>query len=239
MKGATLLHIAIKGMILITLTLLGSIATKADSQQSATDNGVTCHNLPSSLTEYFTTPDDYIQRPVMVQIKANALWALVGTLNFGAEVQVDPSWSVDIPIIYSPYNMGSRRRKWRILALQPELRWWAKGQAGQGHFVGAHLSMAGFNIAFKGTERYQDPNRMAWGLGVGYGYALPLDKKHRVWADFNLGLGFINYKYVTYRNGGLGEPISHGHGTYWGITRLNVGIAYRWMWRHKQKGGGS
>lgn len=190
------------------------------------------------ISEYYVTSDYYINQPVMVQLKTNALWVATGTLNIEAEVQVDPKWTFNLPIVYSPYNMGSRR-KWRILAFQPEARWWPK-RAGVGHFVGINFTAVGFNIAFRGTERYQDPNRMAWGLGVNYGYALPLDKKQKWWADFSLGLGFVNYEYDKFRNSGDGRLIGHGSGTYWGVTRASIGIAYRWQWHHhakRQKGG--
>lgn len=187
--------------------------------------------------EYIVANESYDNKPVMVQVKTNALWVATGTFNLEAEVQVDPQWSFNLPFVYSPYNMG-RRRKWRILALQPEVRWWPK-RTGEGHFIAANFTAVGFNIAFRGTERYQDPNRMAWGFGASYGYALPMDKKRKWWVDFSLGLGFVNYKYDKFRNGGDGRPIGHGSGTYWGVTRASIGIAYRWQWQHhrRQKGG--
>lgn len=177
-------------------------------------------------------------RGVMIQVKANALWALAGTLNLGAEIQLDPSCSIDLPVWYSPYNMGSPRRKWRLLAMQPEVRWWWQGRAGEGHYAGAHLTVAGFNVAFKGTERYQDPNQPALGFGLGYGYSCRLDSKHRWWLDLNVGAGFICYRYDTFDNAANGRPVGHGKGTYWGVTRASVGIAYRWMWHHRRQKGG-
>ncbi len=177
-------------------------------------------------------------RGVMLQVKANALWALVGTLNLGVEIQLDPSCSIDLPVWYSPYNMGSPRRKWRLLAMQPEVRWWWQGRAGEGHYAGAHLTVAGFNVAFKGTERYQDPNQPALGFGLGYGYTCRLDRKRRWWLDLNVGAGFICYRYDTFDNAANGRPVGHGKGTYWGVTRASVGIAYRWMWHHRRQKGG-
>lgn len=223
MKVSATLHIMIEKCLLVVM-LLGTFCHTARAEERRSN-------------EYYVTNSDYAGRPVMVQLKTNALWVATGTCNLGIEVQVDPKWSVNLPVVYSPYNMG-RQRKWRILAFQPELRWW-KTRAGQGHFVGVNLSMVGFNIAFRGTERYQDPNRMAWGLGASYGYAMPMDKKHKWWVDFNLGVGFINYAYDKFRNGGDGRLLGHGSGTYWGVTRASIGIAYRWQWYHlkKPKGG--
>lgn len=171
--------------------------------------------------------------------KTNALHLLLLAANAGFEVQVADRWSVDVPVWYSPYNMFSRRRKWRLLAVQPEARYWLGQSAGRGHFLGVHGHLAGFNVALKSTRRYQDPNHAAWGFGLGYGYACALGKKNRWFMDFNVGAGFVSYKYDEYKNFHNGPLLSSGSGTYWGVTRLGVSLSYRWYWEthKKQKGG--
>ena len=103
-------------------------------------------------------------------LKTNTLFLTLLTANLGFEVELWEKWSLDVPIIYSPYDI-TPTRKLRILATQPELRWWTKN-AGEGHFFGLHAHVAGFNIAINDNGRYQDPNHALWGLGIGYGYAL-------------------------------------------------------------------
>ena len=172
-----------------------------------------------------------------IQVKTNALWWAAATCNLGFEVQFAPSWSLDVPVVYSPYNINGKQNHWRLLSVQPEARWWSQGRPGKGHFVGIHLSVSGYNVAFKNTDRFQDSNRPAVGLGFGYGYSLGLGKRKAWWLEFNLGAGFINYKYDAFRNEGDGRKKDEAYGTYWGITRANVGIAYRWSWSTKRKGG--
>lgn len=184
-------------------------------------------------------PEPEPLRTRFIAIKTNALHLLMLSANAGIEVQVADRWSIDIPVWYSPYNMFSTQRKWRLLAVQPEGRRWLK-QAGEGHFLGLHAHLVGFNVAFKETERYQDPNHAAWGFGLGYGFAKTFGKQNRWAVDFNIGAGFVDYKYDVYSNRKNGPILRSGSGTYWGITRLGVSLAYRWHWtakQHTRKGG--
>lgn len=170
-------------------------------------------------------------------VKTNALHLALLTANAGVEIQVADRWSIDVPFWYSPYNLSSRT-KWRILATQPEARLWMR-KAGEGHFVGVHAHIIGFNVALKSTDRYQDPNHAALGLGIGYGYAKTFGKDNRWAVDFNIGAGFVNYKFDAYDNVPNGHFLRSGSGTYWGITRLGISISYRWhrTKRNKEKGG--
>lgn len=173
-----------------------------------------------------------------VAAKTNTLHLLALAFNFGAELQVARQWSVDLPIWYSPYNMFCSRRKWRLMAMQPEVRRWLD-KAGEGHFVGLHTHVIGFNLALNSTQRYQDPQHAAWGFGLGYGFAKTFGRDNRWAFEANVGLGFIAYKYDKYRNEPNGEYLGSGSGTYWGVTRLAFSMAYRWPWHPKKlkKGG--
>ncbi len=91
-----------------------------------------------------------------IAIKTNLLFDAVLVANLGVEISPWTHWSLDIPVWYSPYNISSTRNI-RLLAVQPEIRWWSK-EAMNGHFVGLHTHVAGFNIALNDYARYQDPN---------------------------------------------------------------------------------
>lgn len=182
-------------------------------------------------------PPEPEDRTRFVAVKTNLPHLAMLAANLGVEIQLADRWSVDLPVWYNPYNMFSSRRKWRMLATQPEARYWTK-EAGAGHFVGVHAHLVGFNVALKSTERYQDPNHAAWGFGAGYGFARPFGKNRRWAVDANIGLGFVSYKYDTYYNIENGALKDSGSGTYWGVTRLGVSISYRWFWKaHTKKGG--
>lgn len=48
-----------------------------------------------------------------------------------------------------------------------------------GHFIGLHTHVAGFNVAINDKARYQDPNHALWGMGLSYGYAFSWGKDNR------------------------------------------------------------
>ena len=168
-----------------------------------------------------------------IAIKNNLLFDAALVTNIGIEISPWTHWSLDIPVWYSPYNISSTR-KIRLLAVQPEIRWWPK-QAMDGHFVGFHTHAAGFNIALNDYARYQDPNHALWGLGVSYGYAMTLGKSTHWGLEFTLGAGFARYHYDAYRNECKGQKFRSGSDCYWGITRAGVTLSYRWTLLHKNR----
>lgn len=168
-----------------------------------------------------------------IAIKTNLLFDAVLVANLGVEISPWTHWSLDIPVWYSPYNISSTRNI-RLLAVQPEIRWWSK-EAMNGHFVGLHTHVAGFNIALNDYARYQDPNHALWGLGVSYGYAMTLGKSAHWGLKFTLGAGFAQYHYDAYRNESNGPKFRSGSDCYWGITRAGVTLSYRWTLLRKNR----
>lgn len=165
-------------------------------------------------------------------IKTNLLGDVALCANLGVELELWPRWSIDVPVWYSPYDITDRWRI-RLLAIQPEVRYWLK-EAGQGHYFGVHATVAGFNVSFDGDYRYQDPNRAAYGFGIGYGFAFHLDRAHRWGLEAQIGAGYIDYQYVKYKNTGRnGAEVSRKGGTYWGITRAGVTLSYKFYCERK------
>lgn len=167
-------------------------------------------------------------------LKTNLLWDAALCANLGFELELWPHWSLDVPVWYSPYDITSRWRI-RLLATQPEVRYWLR-DAGAGHYFGVHTSVIGFNVSFDGDFRYQDPNHAAFGLGIGYGFAFHLDKERRWSMEAQIGAGYISYKWIKYHNTGRnGAEVSHGSGTYWGLTRAGLAISYKFYRQRKER----
>lgn len=183
------------------------------------------------------TPQAPARRRVIL-LKSNLLAVAAALVaNLGFEVELAPHWSLDVPVYYSPYDLFKETRKVRLLATQPEVRYWF-GRVSERHFVGLHSHVAGFNVALNGKGRYQDPNRALWGLGVSYGYALPFGRDKRWGAEFNVGFGFANYQYDKYENIGIrpGQQLySSGTKWYWGVTRAAVSLSYKWNIGRKRR----
>lgn len=161
-----------------------------------------------------------------IAIKTNLLGDVALCANLGLEVELWSHWSLDVPVWYSPYDITDGWRI-RLLATQPEVRYWLK-DAGEGHYFGVHATVAGFNVSQNGDYRYQDPNHAACGVGIGYGYAFHLDKSRHWSMEAQIGVGYVDYEYIKYHNTGRnGAEVSWGRGTYWGVTRAGLTVAYK------------
>ena len=169
----------------------------------------------------------------VIAVKTNLLFVAALTANLGFEAELWPHWSIDLPVWYSPYDIASTR-KLRLLAVQPEVRWWP-GVVMNGHFIGLHTHVAGFNVAINDKARYQDPNHALWGMGLSYGYAFSWGKDNRWGIEFNIGVGFAEYDYDAYRNRRNGALFKSGSDVYWGVTRAGVNLSYKWSFARRNK----
>ena len=157
-----------------------------------------------------------------VALKTNlAAWA--GTImNIAAEVQVGKHVSVELPVLWCPWHIGSKHAV-KTFTVQPEVRYWLR-QPGGGHFFGVHAHAGWFNVLWD-KDRYQDTDRPLLGAGISYGYLLPFSKH---WAgEFTLGAGYSNMRYDTFYNIDNGARIDTRNKNYWGITRVGLSVVYR------------
>lgn len=155
-------------------------------------------------------------------VKTNiAAWA--GTImNVAADVQVSEHLSVELPILWCPWHIGSKHAV-KTFTIQPEARYWLS-KPGAGHFFGVHAHVGWFNVKWN-RDRYQDTDRPLLGAGISYGYLLPFNEH---WAgEFTLGAGYANMRYDTYYNMDNGARIDTRTKNYWGITRIGLSVVYR------------
>lgn len=162
-----------------------------------------------------------------ISIKTNAASWAATVANLGFEVKLAPRWSLDVMGAYSPYNMFVSDRKIRLFGIRPEVRYWWGEPMKRGHFLGLHGHTAGFNIQVNDKYRYQDPNHALWGVGLAYGYALPLGKNERWGVEFTIGVGYARIKYDVYEGRENGQFIERKTINYFGPTRLGIDFSYR------------
>lgn len=165
-------------------------------------------------------------QPRFIALKNNLLFTALLTSNLAVEVELWPHVSIDVPVWYSPYDITDRLRL-RLLATQPEVRYWPT-KAGEGWFCGVHTHIVGFDVSTPSTDRYQDPNHALWGVGISGGWAKNFGREKQWTIEFNLGVGYANYKYDVYRNWHNGVRFDSGSGHYWGVTRAGISIGYKW-----------
>lgn len=170
-----------------------------------------------------------------MNIKTNAVEVAGLITNLGFEWKLSPRLSFDVIGHYSPYDYFRYDRKIRVFAIQPEVRYWFGEPLIKGHFVGLHVPVSGFNVQL-GDHRYQDPNRAVWGVGLSYGYAMPLGKGDTKWGiEFTVGVGYMNIVYDVYEGVFNGKYLRTEKMNYWGPTRLGVDISYRIDYNKKNK----
>lgn len=191
---------------------------------------------PVAVPAHFTLPVPVVQpaayRDRFVAVKTNlaALGLLVA--NLGVEFSFGRGFSLDFPVYYSPYDITPDFRV-RVLGIQPELRYWLRrDRPGAGHFFGLHGTVAGFDVSFPGTDRYQDPEHALWGVGISYGYALNFGRKKHWGLEFNIGAGYMNYRFDTFENVPNGSLLRREADSYWGLSRVGISLTYR-FWRRK------
>ena len=85
----------------------------------------------------------------------------------------------------------------------------------------------GFNVQLSDRYRYQDPNHASWGVGLSYGYAMPLGRSKRWGVEFTIGLGYMDVTYDVYEGRCNGKYLRKEKISYVGPTRLGVNFSYR------------
>ena len=175
-----------------------------------------------SFAETFKALSDPVRPSYRWAVKTNVAYLAATVANLGVEYSFGDRYSVDLPVIYSPYTVA---RDYRLcfLAVQPEFRYWLKKP--EGHFFGVHLHIGAFNIAVDDRNRYQSPDGF-YGAGLSYGYMLPFA---RHWAaEFTIGAGYVRTKYDVYYNIPNGARFEKGVPyNYWGLTKAGISLVYR------------
>lgn len=82
-------------------------------------------------------------------IKTNVAYLAATVANLGVEYSFGDHYSIDLPIIYSPYTVA-RDYRLRFLAVQPEFRYWLKAPM-KGHFFGG-ISTSALSISLWTTK---------------------------------------------------------------------------------------
>ena len=124
-----------------------------------------------------------------------------------------------------------------VFAIQPEVRYWWGESLIKGHFIGLHVPVTGFNIQLNDKYRYQDPNHALWGVGVSYGYAMPLRKDSKWGVEFTIGVGYMDITYDVYEGVHNGKYLRTETKNYWGLTRLGINFSYRIDMKDKSRLG--
>ena len=172
-----------------------------------------------------------------MKLKVNATGLGMGHGNIAAEFAVAEHFSVALPFYYSGgFDYFKPTLKFRGIVVQPEMRYYIKGN--EGFYLGAHLGLGWYNFALDGTYRIQDHKGRtpAYGGGIGLGYAMNFKKNPRWGMEFAIGAGAYKAKYDIFYN----EPNGPYEETavekvFFGID--NASIAFTYKFNLKKEGG--
>lgn len=165
-----------------------------------------------------------------IYIKTNLLGIGLLNANIAIEMDLAQHWSANLPLYYSACDYFETTRKYRTLALQPELRYWFSNKNDR-WFIGAHFGFAYYNVAYGGDYRYQDHNGTtpAIGGGLNIGYRFPLGKKSRWKIELSTGAGVYPIHYDIFHNTPDvkdGLLVGSKRDTYYGIDQASVSLTY-------------
>lgn len=163
-------------------------------------------------------------------LKLNLATLPVLVFNGGIELQPLPHLSFNIPVYYCPLDWFSNRIKFRVLAFQPEVRYWFRKDL-HGLFLGAHGTLGWYNVAWNGPYRYQDHAQrspsLGGGLNIGYKVTLGRNNDSHWGLEFGVGGGVIPLHYDYYHNVENGRLAGEDRTTYWGVDQAFISLTYR------------
>lgn len=159
-------------------------------------------------------------------IKNNVLYDAAVIPNLGMEVRLDTAKTFELSCIYNPIEYPGNH-KWKILAFQPELRFWTY-TAFSGFYWGFNalwgkynISRMPFSLFCYSDKRYQG-NFIGGGLSCGYHWIL---SPH--WGlEASMSVDYLHFHYDRYRCGSCGYREQHANTNYVGPSRLNLSFVY-------------
>lgn len=189
---------------------------------------------PSTADTVATVAETPCQRHIILKTNAVA-WAFLIS-NIAIEMDVAPHWSVALPVNFSAWNYFSNSRKYRTFSLYPECRYWPSA-CNTGFFVGAHLGMAYYNVAFGGRYRTQDRggHRPALGGGVSAGLRLPVSRNRRWQMELSAGVGVYSLNHDKFYNQPNGLKAYTENKTYTGIDQASLSLCYVFDFKRGRK----
>lgn len=164
-------------------------------------------------------------RAQMIAANIDALWLATLSPSVGLEMVVGERSTVGIHALLVSKPFGNNIK---LLAIQPEYRYYFSGRPMYREFIGIGAIGGTHDIEWKG-KIYDGTN---FGLGLTFGYVLPIGKRLNV--DFHAGFGAVYYNHKEYFTGDQydadseedGLQRTNASGYYLMPTRLGISLTY-------------
>lgn len=176
-----------------------------------------------------------IGHPNMIHLSTNMLYDAALVPNVGMEYAFGRHWSAKVNAMYAWWSNDSRHRYWRVAGATVEMRRWFGTNVDafelRGHHMGAYMGAYRYDFELGDTGNMADFN---YGIGVSYGYSMPIGRKLSL--DLGVSVGYIggnytkyDYEYECYM------WIADMRRNYFGVTRAEASLV--WHIELGRKGG--
>ncbi len=145
-------------------------------------------------------------RPFYMDISTNLLYDALAVPNIGVEFYLKKDWSIGANWLYGWWKTDRKHRYWRIYGGDLTVRKWLGKAAMEKPLTGHHLGLYGQILTYDfewGGRGYLGGkpggtlwDKMNWGIGLEYGYSLPLARRLNI--DFSVGVGYQHGEYQEY-----------------------------------------
>lgn len=146
-------------------------------------------------------------KPFYMAIKTNLLYDAVAIPNVGVEFYLGRDWSVDADWMYAWWKIDREHWYWRVYGGEVAVKKWfgsaAKRKPLTGHHIGVYAQMLTYDFETGGTGYMGGKpggdlwDKANWGVGVEYGYSLPVGRRLNL--DFAIGVGYLGGEYWKYK----------------------------------------
>lgn len=168
--------------------------------------------------------------PAAVMLRTNGLYDLALSPNIGLEVQTDLGLAWQLDYVGAWWNSRRGNRYYSNYGLQTEIRYYPESHRKPmpygGHHIGLYGQMATYDFEFGGKGYMSRDLDKSFGLGVAYGYSLPIGRRWSL--DLTGGLGWFRTTYDVYHPDGMGGyEYDETHKRNWfGLTRLEAAFVW-------------
>ena len=174
-------------------------------------------------------------KPFYMSLKTNLLYDAALLPNLGAEFYVGRRWSLGGSWMYAWWKNDRRHNYWRIYGGELDVRRYFGRRAAEKPLTGHHVGLYGQMLTYdferggKGCLGGKPGgtlwDKMSWGVGLEYGYALPIGRRLNL--DFGIGVGYLGGEYWEYKpvdNHYVWQATKHRH--WFGPTKVEVSLVW-------------
>lgn len=169
-------------------------AMKATTTAATTDTtGVALKNKSEG------TEEDLIEKShqFTMAIKTNMLYDLAMTPNIGVEFHLGRNWSVGANWAYAWWKNDNKAFYWRVYGGELDVRKYFGKQAQERPLSGHHVGIYGQGLTYDfDLGKTGILSQLSYGVGLEYGYSLPVAKALNI--DFGIGFGYLGGEYKVY-----------------------------------------